>query len=398
MNKFKGPIRFAVVGCGMLARMMHIPNIARSPHAVLQVCCDLDDAALATCRDKFGARRTTRDMADAINDPEVDAICLATTEKIRVKPIELAAAAGKPVYVEKPLAKSMAEMYRIRDIVRQANIPFCVGHNRRSAPAMIDAHRIFRAHMQSPQPCPWRYDREGDKRPGFAEDGVAGMCVRINDDWHSWKGWVFDAEQAPYGPMLFEMTHFTDMCNWFLAGRPREVVALEYKSFNSGCVIAYEGGEMATISMAANGTFGYGKERYEMMGQGAMVTVEHLLEVRTAGISNAPARTVYPMLNDQHPEVGTQLGYEGWLAKRAHACELAAKAGNPMLQFTAEPDKGHARAIERFIDEITGAGPVVCGVEDAVLATEVAFAAVLSARRRQAVTLDEVRAEATVKA
>ena len=71
-------------------------------------------------------------------------ICLATTEKLRLPVIALAAEAGKPVYVEKPLATTLEEMREIQRVVHAAAIPFCVGHNRRASPAMIDAQRIFR--------------------------------------------------------------------------------------------------------------------------------------------------------------------------------------------------------------------------------------------------------------
>jgi hypothetical protein len=80
----------------------------------------------------------------------------------------------------------------------------------------------------------------------------------------------------------------------------------------------------------------------------------------------------------------------GWLAKKRAACAEATTARDPLLQFTAEPDKGHARAIERFIDQILGVGPQVCGVDEAVLATRVAFAAVKSAAERRIVSLEEV--------
>ena len=215
------PLRFAVIGCGNIARMQHIPNIARSAKAELHTGCDLSDEALSECRERHGAARVTNDWRQAVGDDDVQAICLATTEKLRRPVIAAAAVAGKAVYCEKPLARPLEEMYEIRRIVREAGIPFCVGHNRRCAPAMIDAHRIFRAHLADPRPCPWRYDREGPAgRPALAEDGVAALSVRVNDDWYSWKGWVFDKDQAPHGPMLFEMTHFTDVCNWLLAAEP----------------------------------------------------------------------------------------------------------------------------------------------------------------------------------
>ncbi len=380
---------FAVIGCGALARSQHIPNIAGSTKMRLHTCCDLSDSALEQCR-RFEPVKLSTDWHATIADPQVQAICLATTEKLRLPVIAAAAEAGKPVYVEKPLATTLEEVYRIQKVVREKGIHLCAGHNRRSAPAMIDAHRIFRQHMRAPQPCGWRWEREGAARPNLAEEGVASMSVRINDDWHSWKAWVFDKTQAPHGPMLFEMTHFTDMCNWFMAGEPAEVVAIEAGMLNHAVIIRYQGGEIATISMGSNGSFGYPKELYEMMGQGAVVVVDHMVEVRTAGITGAALRTTYPMLNDHHPQIGTEGGLSGWLVKKRAACEEAAARSDPMLQFTAEPDKGHARALDHFVDEIRTGGPEVCGVDDAVLATRVAFAALKSAKERRVVDMKEI--------
>ena len=384
------PINFAVIGCGMLAQAAHLPNITKSPRMRLHTCCDLAEPALAVCRDKFGAARTTRDYREAIRDPAVQAICIATQEKLRLPLIRAAAEAGKPVYCEKPIATTLAEAREIQQVVHAAGIPFCVGHNRRCSPAMQDAHRIFRAHMTHPQPCPWRFDREGAHRPRLAGDGVAGMSVRINDDWYSWKGWALDKSLAPHGPMLFEMTHFTDICNWFLAADPEEVTALENGVFNEGVVIRYRSGELATISLSANGTFGYPKELYEMFGNGGAVVVDHMAEVRTAGIAHAAPRTIYPILNDRFPEVGTEGGIAGWLAKSQAAAAAAGTDGTAFLAAQPGVDKGHAHALERFVDEILGLGPSVCGIDDAVRATQVAFAAIRSAQERRVIRLDEI--------
>jgi predicted dehydrogenase len=304
--------------------------------------------------------------------------------------IKAAAKAGKPVYCEKPLARTLEEMYEIQRIVRDANIPFCVGHNRRSSPAMRDAHAIFRSHMENPKLCKWRFDREGSDRPKRADDGKAAISVRINDDWYSWKSWVFDKQQAPHGPMLFEMTHFTDICNWFLAAEPEEVVAMEQGMLNHAVIVRYKTGELASLVMCANGTFGYPKELYEMFGNGAAVVVDHMLEIRTAGIEGAPNRKVYPMLSDRHPNIGTDGGLLGWLEKKQAACKEATDSNDPMRIFTAEPDKGHAHALELFVDEINGTSKMVCGVDDAVMATRVAFAAIKSAAEHRVVKLSEI--------
>lgn len=383
-------LKFAVIGCGSLAQSQHIPNLLRSQKAELYACVDSSSETLEHCRRQFNPAKTYLDYHLAIADPSVQAICLCTTERLRLPVIAAAAAAGKAVYVEKPLARSWEEIKEIQRVVRAAGIKVCVGHNRRSSPAMLMARELWQSHRRDPQPCPWRYDREGQKRPALAQDKAALMAVRINDDWHSWKRWVFDPEQAPHGPMLFEMTHFTDLCNWFIGTEPIEVCALDAGPLNSGVVIRYADDSVATIAMGANGTFGYPKELYEIMGHGAIIAIDHMLEVRTAGIAGAAARTIFPPLNDRHPDIGVQGGLSGWLAKKAQACSEAEAAGNSLLQFTAEPDKGHARALDRFVDEILGTGPEVCGVEAAALATRVAFAAIRSTKERRTVRIEEI--------
>ena len=376
----------------MMARSQHIPNIARSSRAVLHTCCDLDADALTACSQAYPGVRTVTDFVEAISDPDVDAIVLTTTEALRLPVLQICAEARKPVYVEKPLAGSLEELGQIEEVFAEGGSPpVCVGHNRRSAPAMLDAHGIFQRHMAATTPCPWRFDREGDGiRPNLPDDDAPAMSVRINDDWYTWKGWVFDQSQSRYGPMLFEMTHFTDLCNLFMATPPLEVIALEGGMLNHGVVIRYEGGGIATITMAGNGTFGYPKELYEICGRGGILVVDHMLEVRTAGIEGAPDLATYPMLGDRHPEIGTEGGLSGWLAKKRQACVEAAEQGDPQLIFTAEPDKGHAHALERFIDQITGEGPQVCGVADAALATRVAFAAIRSAETGRAIAVADV--------
>lgn len=385
------PVRFAVVGCGMLARAQHLPNIAHSPKTVLRTCCDVSDDALDNCRRLYNPERTTRDYAEAIADDDVEAVCLATTETLRRPVIECAARAGKAVYVEKPVAGTLAETLAIRDIVTQSGIPFCVGHNRRCSPAMVDARRIWREHMARPVDCPWRFDRVGRRKASMSYADTGSMLARINDDFATWKEWVFDDALSERGPMVFEMTHFTDLCNWFLGAEPEAVMAMESGWMHEGVVIRYRTGEMATVTMTGAGTFGYPKELYELYGKAGAVIVDHMLEVRTAGIAAASPRATYPMLNDRHPDVGAEGGVPGWLAKKREACREAEEKNDPRSIFTAEPDKGHARMMDAFAEEIRGLRPEpVCPVGDAVRATVLAFAARRAAKERRMVNVGEL--------
>jgi predicted dehydrogenase len=157
-------------------------------------------------------------------------------------------------------------------------------------------------------------------------------------------------------------------------------------------VIQFEGGGIASIFMAGNGTFGYPKELLEAFGQGGAVIVEHMIEVRTAGIANAPERRICPFLNDRHPEVGKQGGLAGWLEKKDAARRESLRAGNADWISVAEPDKGHARMLGAFVEEIRGLRSVpVSPVGDAVRAVEVCTAAIRSFREKRFVDMAEIR-------
>ncbi len=367
--------------------------LARSSKAILHTCCDVSEAALALCRERFRPLKTCPRWEDVVADPEVEGICLATTEKLREPVIAAAAEAGKAVYVEKPLAQTLEEMVRIRRVVEAAGIPFCVGHNRRAAPALLLAHCLFRHHMEQPAPCSWRWDREGAERPRLAEDGRPSIALRINDDWHSWKKWVFDGTQAPYGPMLFEMSHFTDICNWMMAEEPVEVIALETGMLNHAVIVRYRQGGLATITMCANGSWGYPKELYEMMGNGGMVAVYDFVEIVTAGLGGrVNERHVVPLARDPCPEIGQEGGLAGWLAKRRWCAEQGMREGRPERILDVGVDKGHSRLMEAFLEEVRGQGSSPCGVGSAILATRVCFAAIRSAVERRPVLLSEVPA------
>lgn len=389
MPQSLAPVRFALVGTGILARSQHLPNLLSNPDTEPVLLCDLDEKSLQLASVLAPKARTTRDFREAVNDPSVDAIVLATAETFRVPLIEAAAHAGKPVYCEKPLAKDLAGARRIVELVRASGIPFCAGHNRRCSPAMEDAQRIFSSHMSAPRPCAWRYRR--DSAPALDnETGLAAISIRINDDWWSWKGVHLQGQNAKIGLLISENTHFVDIARWFLGSQPLDVTTVATGLLNHTVTIRFEGGHLATITSCANGTFGYPKELYEAMGNGGIVVVDGMLEVRTAGIAGAAPLTNYEPLADKHPTLGAAGGVQGWLEKKRAACQEAVEAGDPLRQFTAEPDKGHARMLGEFVREIRGERLPVCSAQDACLALEVCVASAISKCEGRTVAISEV--------
>ncbi len=395
MDATKKPLNVAVIGCGMLARAQHIPNILACPDARLHTCCDVDAQILRDLKNAHPSLKTTTDFRSAVTDPEVNLLVVATTEHFRLPIYEAAIAARKPVLTEKPVAATLAEARRVRDMGAAAKLPFCVGHNRRCSPAMAEARNIFRQHMTNPAPCPWRFRRPGWEQVRDSvgnEEHMPAVSIRINDDWMSWKSVHLQGDNAEYGLLLSEMTHFADLACWFLDAEPKRVGVLSSGILNHATVIEFEGGGIASIFMAANGTFGYPKELLEAFGNGGAVIVDHMLEVRTAGIADAPPRKIYPMLNDRCPTIGTQGGLAGWMEKKQAAREASQRAGNDDWIAVAEPDKGHARMLGAFIEEIRGQRSApVSPVADAVRAVEICTAAIRSFREKRFVDIAEIR-------
>ena len=385
------PLNVAVIGCGILARAQHIPNLLAFPGTNLHTCCDLDRDILAGLAAQHPGLKTTSDYQEAVSDPDIDLLIVATTEHFRLPIYEAAVAARKPVLTEKPLAATLEEARLVRDMV--GDLPFCVGHNRRCSPAMVEAHTIFRDHMRFPRPCPWRFQREGWQQVKSiigTEADMPAISIRINDDWMSWKPVHLEGDNAEHGLLLSEMTHFADLACWFLDAEPRRVGVLSSGVATHATIIEYDGGGIASIFMAGNGTFGYPKELLEAFGHGAAVVVDHMLEIRTAGIEGAPAKKIYPMLSDRHPQSGTEGGLSGWLAKKRAACEEAGQSRGDI--FTAEPDKGHARMLAAFVEEIRGTRSTpVSPVNDAVRAVEICSAAIRSFREHRFVDISELR-------
>jgi predicted dehydrogenase len=246
--------------------------------------------------------------------------------------------------------------------------------------------------MQNPQPCAWRFERPGWDTMDVGENpGAPVVAIRINDDWKSWKAVHLQNDlNRKVGLLLSEGTHFVDLANWFIGSEPVSVLCAGQGVLNHAIIIHYANGGMATITMASTGSFAYPKELLEAIGNGGVVVSDHMLEVRTAGIPSASTVTKFPMLNDRHPAVGQEGGLHGWLEKKHAACEEAAALGEPMKQFTAEPDKGHRRMLVEFMREIHGERGPVCPVDDAVLAARVCFAATKSYLEKRSILLSEI--------
>src|SRR5256885_11929669 len=102
------PSRVAVIGAGFWApNLLRHLNEAPGPEPV--AVADLSRERLDAIHKRFPAVRVTTDHTELFNDKNVDAVAIATPVGTHRKLAEQALAAGKHVFVEKPLAPTVAD-------------------------------------------------------------------------------------------------------------------------------------------------------------------------------------------------------------------------------------------------------------------------------------------------
>ena len=126
--------RVGVVGCGLIAQVMHLPYLAElSDRFEIAAVCDLREDIARGCADRYGVAGVFTRW-DALVEEPLDAVLIATSGDHA--PIAIAAAgAGKHVFVEKPMALCGADAERMVQTVHDAGVRLMVGTMKRYDPA-----------------------------------------------------------------------------------------------------------------------------------------------------------------------------------------------------------------------------------------------------------------------
>jgi predicted dehydrogenase len=123
----RGDLRAAVVGLGYWG-----PNLLRNLHELegveVRYACDLNLDSLAKAKRRYPALSTTPSFDELLDDVTVDIVLIATPVGTHFDLASAALAAGKHVFVEKPLAGSVAESLELIEIARRADRVLMPGH------------------------------------------------------------------------------------------------------------------------------------------------------------------------------------------------------------------------------------------------------------------------------
>ncbi len=193
--------RVALFGCGSIASAVHLRILDRARCAELVAVADPDPAG------RERAERFAPAVADAgelLGRADVDAVVICAPSAVHAELAVAAAKAGKHLYVEKPLATTLADGERVRDAVRDAGVIAAVGFNRRRHPLFRAARAAVQARLV------------GDVlavETIFAEPAAAGGPAWRRDD------------EAGGGPVADLGSHHFDLARWLLGAEIESVEA-----------------------------------------------------------------------------------------------------------------------------------------------------------------------------
>jgi len=137
-------LQVGVIGAGYWGPNL-VRNLSEAPGAEPVAVADLSEERLAPLRKRFPAVRMTTDHHELLDDNKIDAICIATPVGTHRAIAEEAFAAGKHVFVEKPLAGTVADAEAIVRAAERAGKTLMVGHTFVYNPAVVQVKAILDA-------------------------------------------------------------------------------------------------------------------------------------------------------------------------------------------------------------------------------------------------------------
>ncbi|KAK5175791.1 uncharacterized protein LTR77_000931 [Saxophila tyrrhenica] len=140
----KDAINVGIIGCGEVARIIHIPTLNHmSDYFRITYLCDVSHQALEHCRGKVSHfspdPKTTTSAAELCNSPDVEVVFVLSSNEFHVSQAILALRADKHVFIEKPMAMNERDLALLREAEQASKGTVMVGYMRRFAPAYINA-------------------------------------------------------------------------------------------------------------------------------------------------------------------------------------------------------------------------------------------------------------------
>jgi predicted dehydrogenase len=136
-------IRWGIIGVGNVTEMKSGPAFYKAKHSQLVAVMRRNAEKAADYAKRHNVPKWYSNASELINDPKVDAVYVATPPGSHARYAIEVMRAGKPVYVEKPMAKNYAECQEMLKVSEETGMPLWVAYYRRSLPAFLKVKEMI---------------------------------------------------------------------------------------------------------------------------------------------------------------------------------------------------------------------------------------------------------------
>lgn len=204
-------VRFGIVGSQFVAHL-HAEGMRQVPGVELVAAASPNPDHVREFARRFGIPHAYTDYREMLRREDVDAVTLACPNDLHCQVTLDAAAAGKHVLVEKPLALSLEECDRMIEACRRAGVLLMYGENLCFAPKYVRAREL-------------------------AQEGALGQIYYVRQlecHYGPHADWFWDVERSGGGVLMDMGCHSIAFCRWVFAGAPVESVYAEVGTFVHG--------------------------------------------------------------------------------------------------------------------------------------------------------------------
>jgi predicted dehydrogenase/threonine dehydrogenase-like Zn-dependent dehydrogenase len=249
-----------VIGAGLFTKNVLLPTVSHVQGVRLIGIAARTGVSSRHVGKKFGFAYATTDFRKILNDAGIGSVLITTRHHLHADMIAEALAAGKQVFVEKPLCISPDQLTRIVDAYRGASgTPvLMVGFNRRYSPLGMRLRHLF-ADRTSPMQ----------------------IHYRVNAGYLPPDHWTQDPDVGG-GRIIGEVCHFLDFLRFLTSELPVDVFASSIGG-NTGrfgigdnveLTVRFSGGSLGTITYTALGSKTFSRERIEAYCDASVAVVE----------------------------------------------------------------------------------------------------------------------------
>ena len=319
-----------LIGCGSFAQGTHLPFLLPNKNCTIKAIATKSQKSAEICKNKYRPDYVTTNYKNILKDPDIDTVFIYTQHHSHARFAIEALKAGKNVYVEKPMGITYQECLEVHDTVKNTNLHYFIGFNRRYSPLIDKAKKLIIDRMN----------------PIIINYRIASAFIPGSH-------WVFDPLTGG-GPIIGEFCHFIDLILYLINSKPIELFALggtmSHKNTDvyDSCVvmIKFQNGSIADLIYTDLNGPNMPKERIEIYSGDSAIIIDDFKKMNTSGFD----------------------------------------FGNILLN---EQDKGHRNELNTVILTNLGLSTALVNEDDALKAMELVFKTIESIKTKKPIKLNQ---------